>query len=270
MFKQPLAVLTVGLAVVTPAVADYSFEVGGAYGQGEIDLGFDSFDTDTYGLYGSYFLEPVDTSKGPVAEAAFLDRASSITLAGSRTELETNFGDVDLDSYGVDGRWVFKGSGWLLELGYRYDDFADEDVDTFTAGVGKYIAENTTLILDYGNVDSDLGAGSDTWGLEVEHLIGLSKGGIKVEASYSYVDNDNLDNADIWAVAGTYYFNKYFGIGASYELEDSDDIEDDRWQFYADWFITKKVALSLVYNDTSDDVSKADTDAVTFAIRTKF
>ena len=51
----------------------------------------DDLDTDIGRLYGTWYMENVDTSKGPLSEAAFLDHASNITIFGSD-------GEVDLSS----------------------------------------------------------------------------------------------------------------------------------------------------------------------------
>ena len=49
----------------------------------------DNVETNAGALNGSWYLENVDTSKGPLSEAAFLDHASDITLSGSDGEVQT-------------------------------------------------------------------------------------------------------------------------------------------------------------------------------------
>jgi len=117
MFKKTAIIAGIGLAVSAAAQAQqktivtgdhlvvdtYRWEIGGAVNYSELDVG--PFDVDKWGvdLYGTYFLDDVNTNKGPRSEAAFLDQASSVTLFGGYSELddvdelEKDLGGIDID-----------------------------------------------------------------------------------------------------------------------------------------------------------------------------
>ena len=134
--------------------------MGGDYSAGTTDtklttpLGSrdNSNDADVYRGYGTYYLENVDTSKGPLGEAAFLDHASNITLFGSDGEVEfSNFDNKDGQTYGAEGRYVAEGpgwklSGWLLDLGYNRFEPGDEQINNYNIGIGNYITPTHPLV----------------------------------------------------------------------------------------------------------------------------
>ena len=101
MFKKTAIVASIGLALSATAQADYRWELGGDYSMGSIDSELktptgsskNSNDTDIGEIFGTFYLWEVDTSKGPLKEAAFLDHSSSITIAASDGEVD--FSDFD-------------------------------------------------------------------------------------------------------------------------------------------------------------------------------
>ena len=62
------------------AQADYRWELGASYLKG------DDYQEGTIG--GSYYFNDVDTSKGPLAEAAFLDKSSYVGAGYSQGEID--------------------------------------------------------------------------------------------------------------------------------------------------------------------------------------
>ena len=245
MFKKTVLVAGMSLAVTAAAQAQqepqetivtgdtlvvdtYRWEIGGAYNYSELDVG--PFDIDKWGvdLYGTYFLDDVNTNKGPRSEAAFLDHASSVSLFGGYAELddvdelEENLGGIDIDdddseTYGIGGRYVTKQTGsWIIEGDWRRTKPAHLEIDTYTIGIGKYITDNTSLIITYADADLDEGGDTDGWSAGLEHFWRLSSGGIKLEGNAGYVNVDDGDDIDIYNLAGTWYVTDNLGFGARY------------------------------------------------------
>lgn len=271
MFKKTALVAGIGLALSAAAQADYQWEVGSGYSAGEIETNFGDADVDVFSAYGDYYLESVDTSKGPLGEAAFLDRASSVSANFSNGEIDADDGgDADISGYGLDGRYVWKDSGWLVDLGYQQDEIENEETDTFSIGGGKYILENTALVLSYANVDADNAGEADVYGLDVEQLWDLQQGALKLEAGYARTDYENIDDSDTFALGGTYYLNNNLGFGASYSNSDSDDAEIDTWRLYGEWFINDQADVSLGYESTEEDDTDVEFDAIMLSARFRF
>ena len=104
MIKTNFALaLLMGCGFVANAAADdYDYEVGLTYGWGQSDSTFistfsgaptpspgistSSSDTDNIDLFGAWYYSGLSDSVGPKSRAAFLNRASSVGLAYSRSD----------------------------------------------------------------------------------------------------------------------------------------------------------------------------------------
>ena len=296
MFKKTAIIAGIGLAVSAAAQAQqetivtgdhlvvdtYRWEIGGAYNYSELDVG--PFDIDKWGidLYGTYFLNDVNTNNGPRSEAAFLDHASSVTLYGGYSELddvdelEANLGGIDIDdddseTYGIGGRYVTKQAGsWIIEGDWRRTKPAHLEIDTYTIGIGKYITDNTSLVITYADADLDEGGDTDGWSVGMEHFWRLSSGGIKLEGNAGYVNVDDGDDIDIYNLAGTWYITDNLGFGARYGKFDGGAAEADKYSIFSEWFITRHIAVSAAYDYTDFDNSDVDNNAFTIGGRYRF
>ena len=193
MKKIPLVVALFSSVVTFPVYA-YQFEVEVGYTDSETD--YDSSfwpdeDSDSVDVAGTYYFSDVETNKGPLSVAAFLSRASNVSVfyADGETEVDasrltfsgpTIFGgiggygapilgstffipkyEIDTEEYFVNGQYVHAESGWLIDASYGYSE-EDSDLgidierDSYGVGVGKYIAKYTRLKLDYLHTEIDI------------------------------------------------------------------------------------------------------------------
>lgn len=272
MFKKTALVAGIGLAVSVAAQADYRWEVGGDYTYGQISADVknneftsrsEDIDENIGRLYGTWYMENVDTSKGPLNEAAFLDHASNITIFGSDGEvdlssLDRDLNDEDGQSYGIDSRYVAEGpgwklSGWLVDLGYERREPGDAEIDFYNIGIGKYITQNTTLVFDYQTINVNNGGDTDGYSVDLAHFFPFNNGGLKVDLGGGKTVVKNADDIDSWNVDGMWYLNNNLGFGAGYENTSQNGREADGWQVNADWFITESFALNLEYSQLTPD-----------------
>jgi len=306
MFKKTAIVAGIALAVSATAQADYQWELGAAYGTGEFDIGQQNPDNDVISGYGTYFIDAVDDTKGPLAEAAFLDRASSISLFSVRENIDGDgIKDLGRKNYGLEIHAVSSDAGWITDFGYSREEndslrtslsaanlpsnlpilpanrtLDTIDLDRFKIGFGKYLTDRTTLVASYTYTDVDEAGDFSTYRLDLEHLFQFSFGDIKAEASYGLVDvsvdNELLedpDDIDIFLVGATYYFgsNKNWGVGVNYGEE---DFGGDSWKRVAanvSWFITDQWEVALDYSDGEfDDLDDVESKLATLSARYRF
>jgi hypothetical protein len=267
MFKKTAIVAGLGLALSAGAQADYRWEFGAGYTAGSLDYETknpktvdDDNDTDQFDVSGTWYMETVDTSKGPLGEAAFLDHASHITLAYTYGEVDLDGqDDADGDTYTFDSRYVAEGpgwklSGWLVDVGYERFEPEDREVDTWSLGIGKYIFQNTTLVLGYENVNINNGGDADRWGVDLEHFFPFSgSGGLKARAHGGKTVVNDVDDPTTWGIGGTWYIGNNWGISADYEKDDIDGFEVDQVAVGVEWFITESFAVEVFYEDTQPD-----------------
>ncbi len=303
MLKKTAIVAGMALAMSTTAQADYQWELGAAYGTGEFDIADQNPDNDAISGYGTYFIDAVDDTKGPLAEADFLDRASSISIFAENSNIDGDLiDDLGRKNYGMATHSVFSDAGWIIDFGYTRletdtlrtsvsagqlptDPGVDRpldtiDVDQFRLGFGKYLTDRTTLVLSYEYSDIDEAGDYSTYRLDLEHLFQFSFGDIKAEASYGLVDISvdkkllgDVDDIDIYVVGATYYFgsNKNWGVGVNGGQEDFDGDSFKRWEANVSWFITDQWEVALDYSDGEyDDLDNVESKLATLSARFRF
>jgi len=302
MFKKTALVAAVGLALSVTAQAenDYRWELGADYTRDTVDADVkssagnvsDNIDSDIGTVNGTFYLKPVDTSKGPLAEAAFLDHASSINLAYTDGEVDLNslnneLEDKDGQKYAVNTRYVAEGPGWelsgvLVDLSYVRSEPGEAEIDTYGIGIGKYLTDTTTLVLNYQQLTVNNGGDTDGYSLDLEHLWPMSNGGgLKATASAGKVVIKDADDVDSYALGGTWYINKSLGFGAGYSNTSQNGYEVSGWDVSSSWFVTEMVELSLAYAQrTPDDIEfsngnvdgkvELENDAITLGALVRF
>jgi len=287
MFKKTAIVASIGLALSATAQADYRWELGGDYSMGSIDSELktptgsskNSNDTDIGEIFGTFYLWEVDTSKGPLKEAAFLDHSSSITLAASDGEVDfSDFDTQDGQTYGISTRYVAEGPGWqlsglLIDLGYERAEPGDRDIDIYNVGLGYYVTPKTTVIVGYEQTNLSNGGDVDSYRVDGKHLWSLSgDGAITAELGYGRTKVKDNDDVNSYLVAAKWYMNKSIGFGLGYENTDWNGYEVDAINVTADWFITESFEVSLGYSYVNpDDIdvfrdSKLEIDSDTFTL----
>jgi hypothetical protein len=302
MFKKTALVAGIALSVSVAAQADYQWELGAGYSTGEFDIGDENPDNDAISGYGSYFINAVDDTKGPLAEAAFLDRASSISIFAENGNIDGDaIDDLGRKNYGMATHSVFSDAGWILDAGYtrvendtlrtslsggQLPAFPGQrpldtiDIDQFKLGFGKYLTDRTTLVLSYEYSDIDEAGDYSAYRIDLEHLFQFSFGDIKAEASYGLVDvsvDDTLledaDDIDIYVAGATYYFgsNKNWGVGVNYGQEDFGGDSWKRVEANVSWFITDQWEVALDYSDGEfDDLDDVESKLATLSARFRF
>ena len=252
-------------------VDTYRWELNADYTRGEWSAnGIDDTETDEFTVGGSFYFSPVDTTRGPRGEAAFLDKASDITLSYTYGEVDDNGIDVDSDSYLISGRYVMD-AGFILEGAYRYYEPVNAEVDQFRLSAGYYLTHTTTIMIDYLDSDVDDGGSfpegvvevsdTDGWNARVEHFWYFGqKSGLKLEGNYGFINVDDADDVDLWGLGATWYITQDFGIGATYENTDYGILESDDYGLFAEWFITRNIAVNLAYSHREPDDFDIDSD----------
>jgi Putative general bacterial porin len=277
MFKKTALIAGIGLALSATAQADYRIEADTSVGRTNIEEGNNDVDVDVFNLGGTFYLESVDTSKGPLSEAAFLDHSSSITASYKYVDLDDLADDLDGDEYGIDGRYVLglESLDLIFEGGWSRltPDFSD--IDVFTVGFGAYVTDTTTIVASYTTTDvdesDDLDPGdTDAYTLEVVHIAELSSGDLKLEGSYGLIDVDNADDIDAFSLGATWYLSDNLGLGVSYGRFDDYGYEVDAYGAMAEWFVTEQVGLSLSLEHSELDNTDVETDSVLLGARIRF
>ena len=234
---------------------DYQFEIGAQYNAGELA----GFDFDGYGLNAQLHLDKVDTSKGPLNEAAFLDKSSFLNLAWSTVTVDLIFDDKTADETSIGGRFV-TGSNIIIEA-----DYADQEDDSvYSVGAGAYIGESMDVVATYTAADK---ADDSAF---VVNLHGLSplKGETAVAFDLGLAYLDDGDDAAYGISGGAdYYLNNALSIGAGAEFVSYDNADTSEISVRADYFVTPIVRLGAAFTTLGQD---ADGEAIQLNAAVRF
>ncbi|UZJ43487.1 putative porin [Marinimicrobium sp. C6131] len=239
------------------ALADeYQWELSGHYSQ--IDTS--TTDIDNVSVSGTYYFSPVETRDHPLAEAAFLERESNLSVRHSRIdrssqdqEIVDDFGsytilgtDATTDRTDISAEFYVPGDLFYVGLTARRFDYDSDSPfssdTTWNASLGLTPVEGL-LVYSTFYEDQEL---DENWNLNAKYVFDHFGPSLAVQANYDYDDfaQDSL------ALAVDYYIDRTLsvgyqrseGVGSGPKLIDGNQLRirkffTDRWSlsgFYQD------------------------------------
>jgi hypothetical protein len=213
----------------------------------------DGSDTETYSASTAFYFRPIDDSRGPRMEAAFLSRASGVSA---------NFSDGPLrdKAYELSTRFTFS-SNFIIEASYL--DFADGD-EGYRIGTGTYVSDHSDVVLSYTSLDN---SGTDILQATYHSVLrqaGQSSLGYAVSAGYidTPVGDGYLLDGDL-----TYYFNPNLGIGGSASFADQGAFDSSSFGVHANYFIHPTFFIEGYVETTDYDGPNEDSVGIGASIR---
>ena len=285
---KKLGLATALLLAMTGAQA-YQFEV---QGQSEyIDTTVNDKDF-TGGLQGTYFFKNVDSSKGPLAEAAFLNQASNVSLAYNYGELDS---DVVVHNYGAKAE-VYVPTPYVpayASASYSHtildgkNGASNDQGDRFAFEVGALATQNFLVAVGYTNVADQ--AALDAFNVmgngvakAVAEAVTIGEDQDAITARTKYVgaiDGTNMSlafesgiiygDATAYQLKTDFYLNPKLSVGASYAASSYAGTPDSAWGANVNYFITPAIAVGASYvnanyegNRAQDEMLAGDTQTV--------
>ena len=262
------------LALTTALIA--SFGTAHAY-QAEINANYentsfdgDSEDLDTFGISGKYYLNGVNTKNSPLAEAAFLSKASNIGLGYANSSIDEDGADLEIDSVGLNGEFFIPNSQFYVSGSLNRSEV------TVESEFGKASDDNVGYALEAGYLPVDgllIAAGVAKENLDPMYV---SKNGfIDTFSNISAVADDtavtlrakyvtqignhftNFEGATYFGDETAYrlgadlYIDPTLSVGVSFMDTTFDDF-DTVWAVRAQKFFTPAIAVGLNYTTTED------------------
>ncbi len=211
MKKLAIASALLSAVALTTGTAAHAYqaEVGASLGYIDPDHGSSG---SSYGLKGTYYLEPVQVRDSPLAEAAFLDRASNVSVG-------VNYDDADRSDelvYGVEAEYFvpnskFYVSGELSRSEVSESGRSDTDTTLFGAEVGYLLAPGLLVAAGLTGYDNKHNDGVDPT-IRAKYVTKLPTTGkdINFEGGASFGDLDE------YFLGVDYYLDKTLSIGGDY------------------------------------------------------
>ena len=289
---KKLGLATALLLAMTGAQA-YQFEV---QGQSEfIDNTVNEQDF-TGAVQGTYYFNNVDASKGPLAEAAFLNQASNVSAAYTYGEDGQEFGDRTVHhTFGVKGEAYIptKVVPAYASASYSHtitDNKAgnptDDQGDRYALELGALVAPNFLVAVGYTSVADQtsydafnmFNNGVAKAALESE-TIADKKDAITARTKYvGAIDGTNMSigfesglvygEDTAYNLGTTLFLNPQLSVGASYMESSFAGSPDKAWGANVNYFITPAVAVGASYVNANAEGQALDTQ--TIGVNAKF
>jgi hypothetical protein len=292
--------------LAAPAVAEeFSFEVGLSTDSSRLDftgIAIDAqgvpivpqittegyADNDNIALSGTWYFNGLSDASGPRARAAFLNRASSVSLLYSRGDGESDAVtnppppfvvlsrlDTKTDSVLASLRYVSRQSGWFgtasigylsTEASFGMGSGSDTDATFYGAGFGKYVGASTAVEVNVGRSDNDFNDAT-TYGVALTHLQTLGEQW-QYALDVAYSQSDNSFDEGRFLLRPSLYPSKDVEFGLELTHQQFDGGRDVTGiGGFASWFVRRNVVLSARYGTVDEDESnRIDTDIYSFGI----
>ena len=295
---KKLGLATALLLAMTGAQA-YQFEV---QGQSEFIDNTANEQDFTGAVQGTYYFNNVDASKGPLAEAAFLNQASNVSAAYTYGEDGQEFGDRTVHhTFGVKGEAYIptKVVPAYASASYSHtitDNKAghptDDNGDRYALELGALVAPNFLVAVGYTSV-------ADQTSYDAFNMFnnGVAKAAIEsqtiagdqdaITARTKYVGAIDGTNMSLGFESGlvygedtaynlgtTLFLNPQLSVGASYMESSFAGSPDKAWGANVNYFITPAVAVGASYVNANYEANLAQTaqvrDTQTIGVNAKF
>ena len=282
---KKLGLATALLLAMTGAQA-YQFEV---QGQAEyIDTTANDKDF-IGGVQGTYYFKNVDSTKGPLAEAAFLNQASNVSVAYNYGEVGSEGTDVIAHNFGAKAEAyvptkvvpVYASASYSHTiLDSKNQKFADNNGDRYALEVGALPTQNFlvavgyTSVADQAAVDAFNVMGNGVAKAVAEAAtIDQDQDAITARAKYvGAIDDTNMaigfESGIIYGDDTAYQFKTdlfvtpKLSVGASYAESSFAGTPDSAWGANVNYFITPAVAVGASYVNANAEEVALDTQTV--------
>lgn len=165
-----------------------------------------------FGVSGTYYLNNLPTASTPLAETAFINKASNVKAHAQWTDVGNN---VDVNSYGVGGQYYVPNSKFVVgaDLSRETAENAAKQkasVNTYGAEVGYLLDPNLLVAVGLRGYD----AGNNVDGIDptvrAKYLTQIGGKHVNLEANAAFGDLDQ------YGIKGDYFIDNSFNVGADY------------------------------------------------------
>ncbi|NCI77894.1 carbapenem susceptibility porin CarO [Acinetobacter sp. PS-1] len=297
---KKLGLATALLLAMTGAQA-YQFEV---QGQSEYIDNTANDKNFTGAAQGTYYFKDVDSSKGPLAEAAFLNQASNVSVAYNYTKYNEEDGfNTETHTYGAKAEAYVPTKFVPVYASASYNHTKTDAKNTYTAtefgdieGNGdRYALELGALVVPNFLVAVGYTSVADEYSLDAFNILsnGVVSAGLEsdtirddqdaITARTKYVGNIDGTNMAVGFESGLVYgedtayqlktdlyVTPKLSVGASYVKSSFADTPDSAWGANVNYFITPAVAVGASYVNANAEEDNLDTQTVGLNAKFRF
>ncbi|ARD27484.1 MULTISPECIES: porin Omp33-36 [Acinetobacter calcoaceticus/baumannii complex] len=292
---KKLGLATAVLLAMTGAHA-YQFEVQGQSEYVDTTANDKNF---TGTAQGTYYLKNVDASKGPLAEAAFLNQASNVSVAYNYIKYdEKDTVNVESHTYGVKGEAylptpylpVYASASYNHTINDFKDGESDDNGDRYALEAGAMLLPNFLVAVGYTSVADQISLdafGVNKYGIAkaVGESVAIDEKQDAVTARTKYVGNIDGTNMAIgfeafgvfaednaYGMKTDLYVTPKLSVGASFaDVAAFNSGYDHVWGGHTQYFITPAVAVGADFvKANAKDGNQRDTQTIGLNAKFRF
>ena len=109
---------------------------------------------ETYRLRNTFYFKTIDTAQAIYQEAAFLNKASSISLSVANNEETLSSIDDSCCAWSVDGKYILS-ERFIFQAAYNSNSINGVDETNLGLGAGFYINDTTSFVVGFTQKDID-------------------------------------------------------------------------------------------------------------------
>lgn len=257
--------IAVSSALLATSVQAYQFEAGFSVNSIGLDEDVQNREvtSDSVVIAGVYHFEDVSTDKGPLQEAAFLDKSSFIGLAYDDGETEnenkTNKTKTTADQTElvIGARQVIS-DFLILEQAYSQEEDNKKDSSTLVIGVGGYLDDSQELVGSIAVHSEDDKANKaqefTEYGLRYKSIFPVGDMQLQTLSSFSYAQFDDAADSEQFtsSIGAELYITNQLAVSAQiawvnkYSDTATVDVEDKTTLFGAgvSYFVNESFEIS--------------------------
>jgi len=289
--KQTVFVTLLSLILVSPisyAEQYYQTEIVASYEKEDADTSTDK----TISLGAEFYFTPVNTENKPLAQAAFLDKKSSV-IAGyinyKRDLQNSSLDSIELDGPLIGVNYITEADAFILGAIYsKLDGDTNPDLLVIDSGIvgfiiGKYINDSSTVQASYTSSDTEYRSTttSQTSTLDIDYYeltyntiqeLGITSYysfGIGFELTRKDSSASAKEDNNEFKVSGGYYFSRMTSLDVAASFNSGDDISDEGQTLAIGLthFIVPQIAIEIGLSKfNADDNNTEDTDSISFDV----
>jgi hypothetical protein len=263
---------------------EFSWRLSGGMSRAEVA----DFSRDSWAVDGTYYVDPIDDSRGPYELASFLNPTTRVSAAASKADADYFLSDPAV--YTLSGAFVLPGEKWYVGANYSKSIFDNAPIATYSdskgygLSAGRYLGPNTTLELGLGGSEQDVTlctafssatgcfgplieteTTTDSVDLEVFHVRRFRSLTYSLQGRVSEIDSDfearsavpqlvsnSASSRRVYSVATELFPTQRLGMRVGYSQPDS-DVDIDAYDVGATWFFKPRVAVQFVFSRTNFD-----------------
>ncbi len=237
-----------------------------AYATSDGEISGVEVEAEVTGFVGTFYLDPVSYGNHPYAEAAFLEKASSLNFGHTNSKFEAK-------SLGISNTNGETGIGFHLVQPESYFVFAagyskGDDSDSLNIRLGQYLTDYSMIMLGYDLTEPDDAEEISQFSIAYKHVAPFNGTTWAWEVEIYREDDDEFGDKDTGvSLEADYFLSRATSIGFFIETVSGDN-DSKSYGFGGEHFFQPNVGIFLGFIRFDPDAQDSETDA--FAISGEF